>query len=63
MLEFACKDLGLKCSYVAKGSTVAEIKKLATDHANNVHPDMLKGMTPAQLVQLDQSIEAKIKTV
>ena len=63
MLEFDCKDLGTQCSYVAKGSSVAEIKKLATTHANRVHPEMLKGMTPAQLVQLEQTIEAKTRPV
>jgi predicted small metal-binding protein len=56
MLEFACKDIGLNCSYVAKGNTLEEVKKQAMDHAQVVHKDFLDKMTPEQKVELDKNI-------
>ena len=61
MLKFACKDLGLDCSFVATGATVEEVKQKAMVHAQSVHKDMLDKMTPTQLAELNQSIMSKIR--
>jgi predicted small metal-binding protein len=60
---FACKDLGMDCSFVASGSTVEEVKEKAIAHAQVVHIDMLATMTPAQMNDLVQAVEKNIRTV
>jgi len=56
MLEFECKELGTKCSYVAKGNTLEEVKKDAIKHAQNVHKDLLANMSPQQMEDMDKTL-------
>ncbi len=37
MRDFHCSDAGMKCDYVAKGQTDAEILKQAGQHAHQTH--------------------------
>jgi predicted small metal-binding protein len=59
MLELKCRDLGMDCNAVIKGSTIEEVKQRSMDHANKVHAAQLKSMTPAQLSGLTKLIETK----
>lgn len=61
MLKFACKDAGLECSFIAIGNSVEEVKQSAFAHAEVVHNDILKSMTPEQLEGLAKSVEINIK--
>jgi predicted small metal-binding protein len=63
MKTFACKDLGLDCSFVATGSTVEEVKGKAMTHAQVVHQDLLAKMTPVQINELVQNIEKGTRSV
>jgi predicted small metal-binding protein len=61
MLKFACKDVGLKCDFVATGATAAEVKEKAFAHAGVVHADILKPMNKDELEQLTKTVEENIK--
>jgi predicted small metal-binding protein len=62
MPKLECRDLGMDCSFVVTGNTVAEIKQKAIQHAQEVHADVLKTMTtPEQMAEMDKLIEGKIK--
>jgi predicted small metal-binding protein len=61
MLKFACKDAGVDCSFIATGDSVEEVKQAAFAHAEVVHNEILKSMTPKQLEELAKTVEAKIK--
>ena len=61
MAQFECKDLGMDCNYVAHGDTVADVKRAAMLHAQQVHGDMLKSMSPQQLADIDSLLTSKIK--
>ena len=61
MMSFVCKDLGMNCDYVATGATVEEVKQAAMNHAQQVHGDMLKSLSPQQLLDIDQLLTSKIK--
>jgi predicted small metal-binding protein len=63
MLKFACKDLGLECNFVGTGNTIEEVKQSAFAHAEVVHKDLLKSMTPEQLEELAKTVELNIKSV
>ena len=62
MKQFACKDLGMNCDFVASGNTVDEVKKKAVEHAQVRHADILKKMagTPVQMVEFEKTIVSKI---
>lgn len=61
MLKFSCKDAGVDCDFVAKGETVEDVKKAAFAHAEVVHQDLLRSMTPEQLQELAKTVEKKIQ--
>ena len=58
---FACKDMGMDCNFVTHGSSVAEVKAAAVDHAQKVHADMLKSMSKEQAAGMDKMLESIIK--
>jgi predicted small metal-binding protein len=59
MLKFDCKELGTNCSYVAKGNTLAEVKKDAIEHAQTVHKDWLSKRSPQQMEDIDKTLTRK----
>ena len=63
MKTFACKDLGMDCSFVATGETVEEVKNKAMAHAQKVHADVLKQMTatPAGMAEMEKALMKAIK--
>ncbi len=61
MLKFACKDLGIDCSFTATGATVEEVKQKALAHGQSVHKDLLAKMTPKQLAEMTQNIVSNIR--
>ena len=63
MLKFACKDVGVDCTFVTTGETAEEVKQKAFAHAGVVHANLMKNMNEAELAQLSKAVEASIKSV
>jgi predicted small metal-binding protein len=63
MYKFACKDAGVECGFIAAGNSVEEVKQAAFAHAEVVHKEILKSMTPDQLDELAKTVEANTKPV
>jgi predicted small metal-binding protein len=63
MKQFACKDLGMDCDFVATGNTVDEVKKKVMEHAQARHADTLKKMTatPEQKAEFEKTVVSKIR--
>ena len=61
MYTFACRDVGVDCSFVAEGNTAEEVKQAAFVHAEVVHADLMKSMSPEQLAQLEQAVASNTK--
>lgn len=56
MLKFECKELGANCSYVVKGNSLEEVKKIAIEHAQTVHKDWLAKKSPQQMADIDKTL-------
>jgi predicted small metal-binding protein len=56
MMKFECKELGTNCSYVAKGSTLDEVKKDAINHVQSVHMDWFAKKSPQQMADIDKTL-------
>ncbi len=63
MQEFACKNIGLECSYRTTGMTKEDAVKKASEHAMKVHADVLKGMTREQSAQFMKKVEDSLRPV
>ena len=61
MYRFACKDVGVDCSFVAQGATVDEVKDKAFAHAGVVHADIMSSLTEAQKVELTNKVITSIQ--
>ena len=61
MMKFACKDVGMDCSFVATGATKEDVLQKAKVHGNTVHSAQMKNMTKEQMTQFGKQIEASIK--
>jgi predicted small metal-binding protein len=61
MLKFACKDVGMDCSFIATGNSIEEVKRAAFAHAEVIHKEILQSMTPGQLEELAKTVEANTK--
>ncbi len=61
MYRFACKDVGVDCTFVATGASVDEVKNKAFAHAGVVHADIMKGMSEARKEELTKQVVASIK--
>ncbi len=61
MYKFACKDLGLDCSFQTTGATIEEVKNKAMAHARVTHADMLSKLSPKQMADMDVTMTSKIK--
>ena len=63
MQQFKCRDMGIKCDFVATGQTAQEVIQKAMAHAQEKHADVLKTMTsPAQMAQMQQQLQGAIKS-
>lgn len=61
-MEVKCKDLGMKsCPFVAKGRTIASIKKQFKSHGKSVHEKAIMKMTKTQKAAMDKKISALAK--
>lgn len=63
MMKYACKDLGLNCSYVAIGANKEEVLKKAIRHGGTAHGDMMKKLSREELVKFSKQLEVVIKRV
>lgn len=61
MMKYACKDLGLNCSYVAIAANKEEVLKRAIRHGGTAHGDMMKKLSREQLEKFSQRLETVIK--
>lgn len=61
MVKYACRDLGVDCDFVTTAETREELTEAIFAHAGVVHKDMLATMTPEQLAELEQAVDAAIK--
>ena len=57
MKELKCSDLGMKCDFVAKGGTSADIKREMAAHSMKVHGHEMAKMTKVQMAAMDKKMD------
>ena len=57
MKELKCKDLGMKCKFVAEGRTSASVKKKMMAHWKKVHAEEMEKMTKAQMATMGKKMD------
>jgi predicted small metal-binding protein len=63
-IRFSCKDMGLKCSFVAKGETLEEVTKKALEHVRENHAqDFNSIQSPAEVEQMERALSRSTRVV
>jgi len=62
MKTLACKDLGMRCKFVAKGRLVGAIKKKMMAHGKKAHADKMEKMTKAQMAAFNKKMSKMVKS-
>lgn len=64
LIRFACKDMGLNCSYMVKGKTVEEVTQKALDHVREKHAkDFNVIESPAQIEAMQKALARSTRVV
>ncbi len=57
MKTLACKDMGVECDFVAKGSTNEEVKRKMMDHAGEAHPELIDNSSPEEIRMMEEKMD------
>jgi len=52
MKTLSCKDVGIACDFVARGNTVDEVLRKATEHGKKVHAMKDTDLTPDKIEKI-----------
>ena len=64
LIRFACKDMGLNCSFMVKGTTVEEVTQKALDHVREKHTkDFNVIESPAQIEAMQKALARSTRVV
>jgi predicted small metal-binding protein len=64
LFKYACKDMGLNCSFVVKGTTMEEVTRQALEHVREKHKDDFNRFdSPGELEKMAQALSRSTKVV
>jgi len=64
MIRYACKDMGLNCTFVIKGETLEEVIKNALAHVIEKHADTFNRIQlPEEIEQMEKSLTRSTRVV
>jgi len=64
MKSLKCDDIGgVNCGFEATGETSDEVKGKMMEHAKEVHPEKLEGMTDESKAEMDKLMDEKMTDV
>lgn len=64
IIRYACKDMGLNCTFVVKGETVEEVTKKALEHVREKHAENFNSIhSPAEIQQMEQALARSTRLV
>ena len=64
LIRYSCKDMGLNCSFVVKGESLAEVTVKAMQHIREVHAkDFNPIQSPGEITQMEKSLMRSTRVV
>lgn len=60
-LKIACRDLGIDCSYVARGETMAQLTEDVAKHLREVHNYTNEQLQALHTPEMMEKVKAKAK--
>ena len=64
LIRYSCKDMGLKCAFIVKGETMAEVTRMALEHVRANHANDFNGIfSPAEVERMEQSLARSTRVI
>jgi predicted small metal-binding protein len=64
IIKYACKDMGLNCTFTVKGATVEEVTRIALEHVREKHSENFNSIhSPAEIQQMEQALARSTRLV
>jgi len=64
VIRYACKDMGLNCTFVVKGESVEEVTKKALEHVREKHAENFNSIhSQAEIQQMEQALARSTRLV
>ena len=64
IIRYACKDMGLKCSFMVKGETEEEVVKQALTHVIENHSLIFNKInTPEEIVRMERALALSTRII
>ena len=64
LIRYACKDMGLDCTFMVKGKTQEEVVKKALEHVREKHAaDFNLMQSPAEIEKMAQALLRSTRVV
>jgi predicted small metal-binding protein len=64
LIRYACRDMGLNCTFVVKGKTLEEVTQKALEHVRTEHADSFNSMqSPSQLEEMQKALARSTRVV
>lgn len=57
----SCKDMGANDDFVAKGETEDEVMMKMEQHAREMHPEKMEGMSEEEMTKMKEDMRMKIR--
>ncbi len=64
LYRYACRDMGLNCTFVAKGNTVEEVTQIALEHVREKHAEDFNVIqSSAQIEEMKKALARSVRVV
>lgn len=64
LIRFTCKDMGLSCTFVAKGENLEEVTQKALEHVREKHADVFNVIdSHAQIEEMQKALARSTRVV
>jgi predicted small metal-binding protein len=64
LIRYSCKDMGLNCPYIFKGTTLEEVTEKALEHVRAVHQEDFNVISsPAQIEEMKKALARSTRVV
>jgi predicted small metal-binding protein len=61
MKSLSCQDMGMSDDFVAKGETEEDVIEKMTEHAKEMHADMMEGKSEEDMMKMKEMMKEKMK--
>ena len=64
LIQYKCRDMGLKCSFMVKCETLEEVTKKALEHVRGKHVDDFNSInTPEEIDRMEKALAYSTRVV